>query len=70
MTKVQIDLLTEKFREKYGDIQTIALGLATTNRMLIKKGICTEKELHEEFVDQLKARMNKMRLREDLPKED
>jgi len=55
--KKRIDELTEAFRNKYGDAQTLALGLSVTNRMLINKGICTEEELFSLFVDQTEKRI-------------
>jgi len=58
-TKKQVDELVEKFRVKYGDYQTLALGLTVTNQMLINKGICTQNELFELFVDQTEKRMKR-----------
>ena len=68
MNRTKIDQLTEKFREKYGDGQTLALGIAATNLLLISKGICTEEEFYTVYVAELEKRMKRLNKREDVPK--
>lgn len=52
-SKKQIEELTFKFEEKYGEGLLAKCGLSALNRLLVKKGVITEEELIESLVKRI-----------------
>lgn len=53
--------LANKFEEKYGTDDILKVTISVINRILVKKGVCTEEELQEEFIDRIKEAMEELK---------
>ena len=53
MTREDIDKISRKFEEKYGPENLLKVAFSTINKMIIQKGICTEAEMFELFINEI-----------------
>lgn len=59
MNKLSIKRLGRDFEKQYGSIKLLKVAGSALTRLLVKKGICSEQELLESFVEEVERRKKK-----------